>query len=633
MAGLCGVLGDGGRLPAETEERVSWTGEETTSSYADEHVELTLSNHSLLADNSSYADDTRDVLVWIWGDIYGRETAKGYSSWTAPRDRIANRCARLYEEKGMDFASSLNGDFALAVYDRSVNTFWFATDRVGTHPVFYTNPTGDAIVFASTLQALAHHPDVRPEFDLDYLLEYLQLRRVFGVETPLDGVRELPPGSVVEVDLDDLTTDSTTYWRPKHDPIDKPSSYFVDRIADTLRQIFTEWTRDDLDYGLLLSGGSDSRLIEACIDQPVVAFHTAAWMSKEARTARRVAETSGDEFRLLARDADYEERLLETTPQLSDFSGWFDQAYFLPFEDEIRTEVDVLVSGLFGDMLFSQGALTTRQQSLGPIGTLSLPFKQPIDDVDDYIDAKLERNEPLPYVTSDRSVRDVLAENVQWTDDGIVSHGVRYDSLLDLELYGDYYPLGADTEAIFPRSLAQICPYRTPFLDNRLLDIQQRIPRKYLLRRDLISAALRQVAPALAEIPHARTGVPLKYPFPIQYVGGNLNGLWKRHVYEEPAPAPHLDHKPWPDRSALLRTKPFGIDALNKNEKLIRELPFLDYEAVERTIQSQFAGETNHTTLYSLLTLIDMPVTEMVRRSVKNEPLTGVSVPFEDGDH
>jgi asparagine synthase (glutamine-hydrolysing) len=438
---------------------------------------------------------------------------------------------------------------------------------------------------------------------------------VLGIETPLVGVEEIRPASVTTVGLDDLSMETTCYWRPTHDPVDRPASHFVERIADTLRQIFAEWTHSDLDYGLLLSGGGDSRFVGALIDEPVTAFHHADWMSREARVARRVAETAGDEFHLLERSDDHEARSLEHNARLSNFSGWFDQAYFTQFEEEIRGEVDVLVSGLFADTLFSDEALPTRRLSLEPLGTVDLPLGRPVADVDDYVDAILADVAETPYFESDRSLRDVLVENIRRTDDGVVSHGVRYESLTDLVMYGDYYPLSADTEAIFSRSLAGIRPYRSPFLDNRLIDIQQRIPVGYLLRRDLVGSALKRVAPELAEIPNAEAGVAPGRSFPVQYAGRHLNAFYRKFVDDDAGPAPHLDNGPWPNRVELLRARPFARDAIRENEDLLRDLPFLDYEDVERTLRAHEAGENNQPAIYSLLTLLGMPLTEEVRRS------------------
>ncbi|MFC6951263.1 asparagine synthase-related protein [Halorubellus litoreus] len=611
MVGIAGVLGDG-RLPDDVASWTQWRDDEASFEYVDDYVDLELRAHPVQVDDQPVALDDGDVLLWVWGDVFGHGTRGEYTPRPGGPDASADYCATLYERHGLEFVEELNGHYAIVLYDRADRELTFVTDRFATHPIYHAS-VGGSVAFASNPQALTAHPDVSPAFDEDYLHEYLALRRVFGRETALEDVRELPPATTVTVDLDDFATSHETYWRPTYEPEDRPFSYFVDRLVDVLCTMFADWTTDDLAYGTLLSGGSDSRIVQAAIDQSVVAFHNADWMSREARIANRVADSAGDEFCLLERYDDHEARTLTTTPRLSSFSGWFDQAYFAEFQDEITDRVDVLVSGLFADMLFDGGPLQTRTVSLGSVGTVDLPVETPIESVDDYVDAKVSSATEVPYFDANRDLADVVRDNIQVLEDGrVVSHGVEYASLEDLVMYGDYYPLGADTEAIFPRSLGQMRPYRTPFLDNRVVDLHRRMPQQFFLRRNVVNAALESISPALAEIPHSRTGVSLKRSFPAAFLSRNITGFYRKHLDDEPTPQPHFTHKPWPDRSELLRVSPFAIDAIRENEHVLDALPFLDADAAERTYAEHVDGAEYHQVLYSLLTLLEMPVTERV---------------------
>jgi len=101
-------------------------------------------------------------------------------------------------------------------------------------------------------------------------------------------------------------------------------------------------------------------------------------------------------------------------------------------------------------MLFGGGPIQTRNYSLGPVGNLSVPIGRRVDDVEDYVAAKTGANGDISYFTPGLSLDEVVDDGIRRTADGdIVSHGIRYDSLRDLVMYGDYYPLSADTEAIF----------------------------------------------------------------------------------------------------------------------------------------------------------------------------------------
>lgn len=610
MVGLCGAVDD--RVPPdEFVDAIAWRDDEVAHRFVDDGVSVFGSFHSLLSGEQPVRARNGEAFVWVWGDVYGFGSDESYVPRGGRADGSARYCADLHDQYGIDFVRELNGDFGLVIYDRAAGTLSLATDRLATRPFFVARPGGDGLVFSSQLQALPLHPDVNPAFEEPFMQEFFQLRRVFGVETPLSGVREVPPGSVATVDLADGSLSVDTYWQPSYEPVDEDFETYLDRFTETFRTVVEEWTRDDLDYGVLLSGGSDSRLVQAALDQSVTAFHIADWMSREANVAREAAETAGDEFHLLQRGPDHEADALERNPPISNFSGWFDQAYFTGFEDEIREEVDVLISGLYADSLFKGSKLDARSLSLGSVGTLELPVRDPITSVEEYAaHLSAEAVDPVSYLPGRPPIETVLTDHIRETGDGVVSHGVEYGSLQDLVLYGDFYPMGADTDANFSRSLMHMLPYRTPFLDNRLLDLQQQIPMRYFLRRDFVDQGVERLAPDLAEIPHARTGMPLKHRFPVDYVGGNLKSLWRKHLGSETPPEDHLDHGPWPDRRALLRTRNFPVETIVNNEETFRELPFLDYDGALDSYRAHLGGADEVTVLYSLLTFLEAPVVD-----------------------
>ena len=630
MVGISGVVGARDGPSDRVAEALVHRDAEVQTRYADDRFGFAGSFHRLLAGDQPMEVDGGDALLWVWGDVYGEGPTDDYSPREGPPDGSARYCAERYEAEGMEFVTHLNGDFAAVVYDRDAGTVSFATNRVASKPIFYARATDGSLVFASNVQALVRHPRIEVGFEKPYLYEYLQLRRVLGVKTPIAGVEEMQPAAVTTVDADDfdagvgrggvrtadgVPADATAverYWSPTYRPVDEPASRYVDRLADTVRRVIGEWTRPDLDYGLFLSGGSDSRFVQAAMDVPVETFHVTDWRSRETRIAERVAETAGDEFHMLERGGDYDDHLLSRTPELSNFSGWFDQAYFDGFADEISAEADVLVSGLYADMLFAGGPLRKRSLDLGPLGKLSLPVQDPIESLDEYVAHQTtEAVEPLPYAPDAPHIDAVVRDNLRLEDDGsVVSHGVRFESLTDLVMYGDYFPMGGDTDALFSRSLARTLPYRTPFLDNRVIDLHREVPIRHFFRCNLVNRALDRIAPELAAIPHATTGVPLEYPFPVEFVGGNLNAFRWKHFGEEDPPEPYYDHRPWPDRRALLRVKEFAPKTLAAREDRLEALPVVDRDGAFECYRDHCEGEDNMTALYSLLTLLEMPVVE-----------------------
>jgi asparagine synthase (glutamine-hydrolysing) len=578
-----------------------------TGSFADETVAVSAGFHSALADEQPVETATNDAMVWVLGEVYGFERNGAYQPRPAGID-TPTYCANLYESYGIDFVRGLNGDFAGIIYDRKERTVFLLTDRLGSYPIFRTR-ADDTLLCSTDIQALARFPGVEPEFDRDYLVEFLALKRSFGVTTPLSGIERLPPATVTAVDLDGFSTTSRRYWWPRHTPKNESFEYFVEEFVERFRRVLSEWVRDDRKYGLLLSGGSDSRLIMAAMDRPVVGFHMNDWPNREARVAKGVATAAGNEFRLLHRNEEYRRRSLAENPALSNFDGWYKQGYATAFADEITGSADTLISGLYADTLFKGHSISSPKLSLGSLGTVTLPFETPVRTVDEFIE-RLAPEAP-EYLVGEVDLESILRENISVTADGEIDHhGVRYPSIRELVLCSDYYPLSNDTEHIYTNSLRQLGPYRTPFLDNRLIDLHLSMPVKYQLRRNIIHRAIERLDSRLAEVPHSESGVPTNRSFPVEYLGKHLNALRWKHFEAETPPKPWCTHGPWTDDEEFVRGSGFVRDALAENRDTIDSHPFLDWDGVRRSYRDHLDGEDNTVELYTLLTLLEMPVTK-----------------------
>jgi asparagine synthase (glutamine-hydrolysing) len=607
MTGVHGAIGH--ELPGTAGPRSSRYG---VSSYADGGLSIRLVTHPLLGDEQP-VEVGEDVRVWVLGEVYGfDDTAVDGSSGHRPRPKdvdSATYCAGLYASHGLEFAGRLNGNCVVLVHDEGADELLIVTDRLGTIPIYHAR-TDDGVAFSTDIENVARRPEVETEFELGYLHEYLVYRRTFGVKTPLAGIEELPPASVSTIDLEDGSIDVERYWRPRFRPRDVSFETFADEFTRTFKRVIDEWRRDDLRYGVLLSGGSDSRLNLAALGSDVTAFHMADWMSREARTAERVAIESGNEFVFLKRDPDYQSDSLQRNRAFSNFNGWFTQGYASGFEEEITDRVDVLLSGMYADTLFKGHAIPSPSCSLGPVGNLTLPLESSIDSLPEFVDWLLESapsDDNLPLSTD---LRTVIEENVYRDGDEIVHHGVRYDSLEDLVYAGGYFPLTNDDDVIFRNSLRGMLPYRTPFLDNRLVELSLRMPIRYRLRRNVINAAIERLDPELASIPHAHTGLGLDHSFAVDYLGRTFYALWRKHVVRESPPRSHLSNGSWVNDAELIRTDDFYWEAIEAHADLIDELPFVEFENVRDCYRSHLRGENNVVELYTLLTVLTMPITE-----------------------
>ncbi|WP_299342526.1 asparagine synthase (glutamine-hydrolyzing) [uncultured Pseudoxanthomonas sp.] len=170
----------------------------------------------------------------------------------------------LYARYGDDFVDHLNGQFAVALHDVRRQRLVLARDRIGIRPLYYYCD-GSRLAFASEIKALR-------AAGLPLSLDVAALGDVFGFWCPLgerttfDGVRQLPPGHRMVVDLrvDRLAPRITPYWawQPQTPTVDAAGE---DACAEELHALLVDAVRlqlrSDVPVGAYLSGGLDSSAI------------------------------------------------------------------------------------------------------------------------------------------------------------------------------------------------------------------------------------------------------------------------------------------------------------------------------------------------------------------------------------
>ncbi|WP_276258063.1 asparagine synthase-related protein [Haloglomus litoreum] len=614
MAGICGVVGAGGEHVERVAADLEWTGEEMTTAYEDDAIAI-----STAFTDEDGADQPVSVgegtLLWVWGSVFGAERADGYH----PRDRTAEStaayCARQYRELGEGFVAGLNGDFVGVRYDPSAGEVAVFTDRLGLRDTYYCRPTDDTLVFSTAAQSLSRHPAVTPAFDPAFAAEFLACGcRTFGVRTPLKDTHRFHPGAVTTVGTDSLDMAMEPYWVPRYRPEDRPFSYFVDEFTERFRAAVSERLHPDCEYGLLLSGGADSRLVLAGMDERererLTAYILGDWRNREIRTAETVAGTAGVDFELLERDRDYHERALQRNPGLSNFVGRFDQAHAEGMMDRIRPEVDEMVTASFADSNFKGHSFPRRSIRVGPVGTVFLPAFEPMDSVEAYVDYWLD-DQP-EYLADSVDVRRTLRREIHPTGGGIEHHGVTYGSPEELFVCGTLTPRTNGSVLFLLQSLRQHCPAWSPFVDNRLVDLYLSMPTRYFAGRNVIHRAMERLDPDLAAIRYANTGVPISWPFAAHFLGDLAVRFHDAYLPVNEPPEPHHSHGSWPDIPELVRETSFVWDSIQRHEETIRRLPFLDWEGVLACYRDHMNGADRYKELYGLVTLLELPVTQHV---------------------
>lgn len=175
-------------------------------------------------------------------------------------------------EWGEDCLERLNGMFAFAVLDPRSASLWLVRDRLGVKPLYFRAESG-GLAMASSVAALMAFPGVERTWDWTALSHYfLTIRTTLHDRTLIRGIRSLPPGHRMRLDLGSGGFSVKPYWRlPLVPEADKETGLQDPCLEEELRQRFDGSVRgqliSDVPLGGFLSGGLDSSVLAAAILQ------------------------------------------------------------------------------------------------------------------------------------------------------------------------------------------------------------------------------------------------------------------------------------------------------------------------------------------------------------------------------
>jgi asparagine synthase (glutamine-hydrolysing) len=159
----------------------------------------------------------------------------------------------------------LLGMFAFCLLDERSGRVTLVRDRLGVKPLYLADLPGGGLRAASTLPALLRAGGVDTSIDPVALHHYLSWHSVVPApRTILNGVRKLPPATVLEIDAGG-TRSERRWWDPPftRDPARAgwSDADWRDAVRDAVRVAVRRRMVSDVPVGVLLSGGLDSSLI------------------------------------------------------------------------------------------------------------------------------------------------------------------------------------------------------------------------------------------------------------------------------------------------------------------------------------------------------------------------------------
>jgi asparagine synthase (glutamine-hydrolysing) len=215
---------------------------------------------------------------------------------------------------GPDLFSKLNGMFAFALWDTSVQTLVLARDRFGKKPLHYA-VDGGTLAFGSEIKSLLCTPSLDRALDLEAIEDFFTYGYVPDPKTIYRAVRKLPPAHYL-LARRGRPLELHRYWSPL-DGLDRTMAASDDALIARLEEAVRARLISDVPLGALLSGGVDSSAVVALMAResarPVRTFSIAfgerdfdettyaAAVAKRYATDHDVRTVDADDFGLVSR--------------------------------------------------------------------------------------------------------------------------------------------------------------------------------------------------------------------------------------------------------------------------------------------------------------------------------------------
>ncbi len=448
------------------------------------------------------------VAVLVEGEPLETDTLAerlGLPTSTSPADTIA----ALYARQGAEALTMLRGHWSLAVADSRQRQVVFANDAFGVRPLFRLRAHDGAWLIASSPTALLAYPGVTRAVNPAGLVDFLAFGYAVGSKTLFQGVELLPGATLLTWRDGELQT--RRYWRLEPRPVRTLDEQDLENVRTAFNESVGRLIRaGGQPLGLALSGGLDSRAVLSAMlvngASPQTITHSVPG-AHDAQYGAATAQAAGVPHQFLeVRGEDLVAHVEASVTSLDGQAALLDihPVSLLP---EFARLSPIWFTGVAGDLLQRGRIFMVQTPSQGQ----SLPtLKQ----------WALDRHNRMIRVDVDFPVLlspDWLAE---WQEQPARSQEEAFatmDPTLPLSEMSCLYYLEELTRKLGTKGDPMVrtkIETRHPYLDRDVLEQGFRLPLSARANCTPHRFIITRNAPALADIPLTRTGLPPgRYPF------------------------------------------------------------------------------------------------------------------------
>ena len=171
-----------------------------------------------------------------------------------------------YKEWDTDVFNRLNGMFGVAIWDVPNERLVLARDAMGIKLIYYRIDNG-RLTFGSEIRPILTADGCKPDVDPVALNLFLRFRYTPSPLTIFKGIRKLAPGAMLIAENGECREERWYNYTPE--PFESPrrQAEATEELLDLYRAAVKRHLLSDVPVGILLSGGLDSGLLLALMNE------------------------------------------------------------------------------------------------------------------------------------------------------------------------------------------------------------------------------------------------------------------------------------------------------------------------------------------------------------------------------
>jgi len=255
----------------------------------------------------------------------------------------------------------LEGFWSFVVYDKRRRRLSLVRDQFGVKPLYYWR-SKDRLCVSSLLSTILAAMPEAPALDYEAMSEYARYQFTFGDKTFVKQIRKVPPGHIVDIDVErgqlQIGGYEDIFAAPgaRRESPAAPTPEWIAQTRELVAECVLDSTISDTSFTTFCSGGLDSSLITG-VARPEMAYHCnySDPECNETFFAQQVVQGTGT--RLFVVNA---QESFNLVTRLADIVEDFDElsigSVVLPLDDvlaQVKRRYKVILTGTGGDELFA----------------------------------------------------------------------------------------------------------------------------------------------------------------------------------------------------------------------------------------------------------------------------------------